>query len=38
VEAFDALIGLVQVFSGGMSSIQRRRRSLEEAEKPQIRS
>ncbi len=38
VEAFDAFKGLVEVFSGGMSTLQRRRRELDEAEKFQIRS
>lgn len=38
VEPFDAFLGLVEVFSAGMSSIQRRRSDLDEAEKFQIRS
>ncbi|WP_458368753.1 hypothetical protein [Pseudomonas mandelii] len=38
VEPFDAFIGIVEVFSGGMSSLQRRRRELDEAEKFQMRS
>jgi hypothetical protein len=38
VEPFDALVGIVEVFSGGMSSLQRRRRELDEAEKFQLRS
>lgn len=38
VEPFDAFVGIVEVFSGGMSSLQRRRRELDEAEKFQIRS
>ncbi|MGY2286843.1 hypothetical protein [Pseudomonas gingeri] len=38
VEAFDALIGIVEVFSAGMSSLKRRRSELDEAEKFQIRS
>lgn len=38
VEAFDAFVGLVEVFSSGLASINRRRRELAEAEKFQIRS
>jgi len=38
VEPFDAFVGIVEVFSGGMSSLQRRRRELDEAEKFQMRS
>lgn len=38
IEPFDAFVGIVEVFSGGMSSLQRRRRELDEAEKFQIRS
>ncbi|MGY2173013.1 hypothetical protein [Pseudomonas gingeri] len=38
VEAFDAFIGIVEVFSAGMSSLKRRRSELDEAEKFQIRS
>lgn len=38
VEPFDAFKGLVEVFSHGMSELQRRRRELEEAEQFQIRS
>lgn len=38
VEPFDAFVGIVEVFSGGMSSLQRRRRELDEAEKFQLRS
>ena len=38
VEPFDAFVGIVEVFSAGMSSLQRRRRELDEAEKFQLRS
>ena len=38
VEAFDAFMGLVEVFSAGISSINRRRQELDDAEKFQIRS
>jgi hypothetical protein len=38
VEAFDAFIGIVEVFSAGMNSLKRRRSELDEAEKFQIRS
>lgn len=38
VEAFDAFVGLVEVFSAGIESINRRRRELAEAEKFQLRS
>ncbi|MNQ82482.1 hypothetical protein D3C85_975330 [compost metagenome] len=38
VEPFDAFVGIVEVFSGGMSQLQRRRRELDEAEKFQLRS
>lgn len=38
VEAFDAFVGIVEVFSAGMSSLKRRRSELDEAEKFQIRS
>lgn len=38
VEAFDAFVGLVEVFSSGLDSINRRRRELAEAETFQIRS
>ncbi|SOP98516.1 hypothetical protein [Pseudomonas syringae] len=38
VEAFDAFLGLVEVFSAGMNNLARRRSELDEAEKFQIRS
>jgi hypothetical protein len=38
VEAFDAFLGLVEVFSGGMSKLKHRRRELDEAEVFQMRS
>jgi len=38
VEPFDAFVGIVEVFSGGMSSLKRRQRELSEAESFQIRS
>ncbi len=38
VEAFDAFVGIVEVFSAGMSKLNTRRRELAEAESFQIRS
>lgn len=38
VEAFDAFVGIVEVFSAGMSKLNTRRRELAEAEQFQIRS
>ena len=38
VESFDAFVGIVEVFSGGMSTLKRRQSELAEAEKFQMRS
>lgn len=38
IEAFDAFIGIVEVFSAGMNSLNTRRRELVEAESFKIRS
>ena len=38
VEPFDAFVGIVGVFSGGMNSLKRRQRELAEAESFQMRS
>lgn len=38
VEAFDAFVGIVEVFSAGMSKLNTRRRELAEAEAFQMRS
>lgn len=38
VEAFDAFIGLVEVFDGGLKKLNRDRAALAEAEKFQLRS
>lgn len=38
VEPFDAFIGLCSVFSAGLSSLNRRRQAVEEAEAFQVRS
>ena len=38
VEPFDAFVGIVEVFSGGMSQLKRRQNELAEAEKLQMRS
>ncbi|MDH4566134.1 hypothetical protein E8E95_05535 [Pseudomonas sp. BN414] len=38
VEAFDAFVGLCEVFSAGVSDLNRRRRELAEAEKFALRS
>lgn len=38
VDAFDAFVGLVEVFDGGIKKLQRDRAALAEAEKFQVRS
>ena len=38
IEPFDAFVGVVAVFSAGMSQLKQRRSKLDEAEKFQIRS
>lgn len=38
VEPFDAFVGLCEVFSAGINSLNRRRREVEEAEKFALRS